>query len=286
MSANLPSEFRNLFEKEAPPPESTTVRGVASLCHSWLGGQIEAGELNNPCLHLSTSLREAAQGIADDVEQNTQLIPELREHLQSMSEAYSGMADALNSLLDFANEGDRDAFSSELAAYEEELNFIVEAQSELLGEVESGELKCPGCGEEGEEDVCPPCQLVRLYPDTSDTALLSERVDSLPESLAQTRRAVFQVVNGESSLPIVLDTLPALYDLFEESSLPEYQASLGIAGVDTLQSLLETRSLLALKQGWNQIYEAFLAIESKVSRDGPGAGTSSPVPQDRVDIDF
>lgn len=294
----------NYGDGTPPPPDPNTVKGLLAYCKLWLEGEVEAQELNNPCIAMSGRLKVGARETEKDLEQNPDLIEERRAPIERMAEAYWTIAEILDRLPGFAADNDVEAFEDAVDHFSEERQAVLDCNAEIERSL-SGEYRmCPRCGsDDQEENICPTCDLVRLYPDPAATEYDRSKTAVLPPIYGKVNKAYDAVMTGEKSLHVVLDAADDLEQYlvdvqkgYRQVAEMEMEDGEGAAeakegqelaqrilrdiekvfgGIERLRRAQESLQMSDLSRGWDTIFDAAADIQRSSNRFAKAHGFES-----------
>ena len=300
----------NYGDGSPPPVDVTTVRGLLAFCKRWPNAQVQAAELQEPCLAMASRLQAAGQATQADLRANTALGPAMAEPVAQTAESFLLLSEILRELPELARDGQVEDFLEALEDYEAERQLVLEAQAVIAQQVGGAVCLCPRCGGSGAESVCPACKLVRLYPDPKG----HERPPSPPVKLSGAYYGVFRayqdVLSGGRSLPDLLAALVPLEAhlrsvLQLRQSLrqtPQEAGALGAQaevvlnrvdpelrraqkGVERIRLAQESLRISDINHGWDDIFDSAVVIEGALHplRVAEG-GTPSAAAVDTVEL--
>lgn len=285
----------NYGDGTPPPPDPNTVKGLLAFCKLWLEGEVETHELNNPCMAMSGRLKVGARDTEKDLQQNPDLVEERRAPIERMAEAYWTIAEILDRLPGLAADNDVEAFEDAIEHFSEERQAVLDCNAEIERSL-SGEYRmCPRCGsDDQEEEICPTCDLVRLYPDPAATEYDRSKTAVLPPIYGKVNRAYDEVMSGESSLHVVLDAVDELeqylvdvqkgYRQVAEMEVGEGEGAeearegqevvrrilrdmdRAFTGIERLRRAQESLQMADLSRGWDTIFDAAADIQRSSNR--------------------
>lgn len=303
----------NYGDGTPPPPDTSTVRGLLAFCKLWLDGEVETGELNNPCMSMSGRLKAGAKDTEKDLRQNPDLVDSAREPIEKTAEAYWLIADVLDKLPQLAAENDVDAYREAIEIFEEERQIVLDANAEIERTL-SGQVKlCPRCGEQGEDEVCQPCGLIRLYPDPRAAEFDRSKTAVLDPVYGHVYQAYVAVLAGDEPLPVIFDavshleqTLIALEEWCRqvtEAEVPEDESTedregrevaerllkeinRSKEGVERIRSTHESYQMSDLSRGWDAIFDAAVDMQRTTQRYAKSSGFTDMLAQESDGVDF
>jgi hypothetical protein len=279
--------------------DTSTVRGLLRFCRRWLNGEVTAEELHNPCWEMSGRLRHAAEATFADLDRNPNLCEEVKEPILVTGEAYEAIVSILGELPILAAQNQRTEFEEALEEFEAERLAVLEATEEINAQMSGREARCPRCGQSGGER-CKDCGLVLLFPDPKQLQDSSYRAAPLSPVHVRVYNTLASVKEGKSSLETLSATLPPLSahlrelgrfcdratpDQLPPELLPSLRRSISVAqqGVERLGSVSSTRRVSDLNRGWEDIFEASLAISADLARAGSTTASLQSEPSPRSD---
>lgn len=253
----------------------STVRGLLSYTRRWLVGELEAEDLESPCLEMANRLAAGAAKTQSDLDSNEQLGPQMREPMEATIEAYTTLAELLEELPRIAEEEDLSTYRELIETFEAERAAVLDAQS-LIHRLMNGDTKrCPGCGDALEQYECPECELMALYPDPGLLNSTHTQAASLPAVHGQVYRAFTAVMKGRQSLPFLLEQLEPLEEHLDKlldaaknlkNSPLRRQIQASLDGVKRIRAVEDNALMSELTRGWDEIFTAAV-VSQRILRE-------------------
>lgn len=273
-----------------------TVRGLLSFCKKWTEGRVYTDELNDPCLAMASRLRAGADEMEADIQKTPDMAREMKEPIERTIEAYRAIADVLEELPELAEDDNVRDFVDDLEVFEEERQAVLDAQEQIQFQLSGKVLMCPRCGSTGDEAICQPCDLQRLYPDPKANRGRYEQAH-LSGLYARVYRAFARVMAGNKTLDYLWPRLEPLDDHLEtlidtRKRLAKRAANTGVAisrrfdaraaermlldseksvelalqGLARMRGARESLRMSDLSRGWEDIFFAAQVIEITAAR--------------------
>lgn len=290
----------NYGDGSPPPPDTSTVRGLLTFCKMWLDRETETRHLNNPCMEMAGRLKAGAMATEKDLRQNPNLVESARAPIERSAEAYWTIAEILDKLPQLAAEEDVEAYEDAIDLFEHERQVVLDCTAEIEKSL-SGEIRlCPRCGDQGEDDICDSCQLVRLYPDPKATEYDRSKTAILSPIYGEVNEAYDAVMSGVQSLPSLYPVLNKLEDelvelqdgyqqamdaeISDEDDPQHFKDSKELAkrllgeldrtfdGIDRMRSVEENFKMANLSRGWDTIFDAAVDIKRATMRYAKNQG--------------
>jgi multidrug efflux pump subunit AcrA (membrane-fusion protein) len=304
----------NYGDGSPPPPDPNTVKGLLAFCKLWLEGDVEAGDLNNPCMSMAGRLKGGAKDTEDDLNQNPDLVDSARAPIERTAEAYWTIAEVLDRLPTLAAENDMAAFKEAISLFEEERQAVLDCNAEIERSL-SGEVRlCPRCGDQGDDDVCESCDLVRLYPDPRATEYDRSKTAILAPIYGTVNEAYDSVMSGTASLHTVIAAVAdleqqllelqkgyeqaAALDPEEGEDSSEFAEGKELAnrlldelersfdGIDRIRDVKQNFQMSDLSRGWDTIFDAAVDIQRLTQRFAKAHGYEESVIAESDSIDI
>lgn len=281
---------------EAPADDVHTVRGLLRFCQQWPERRVHHEELQAPCLGMAARLRQAAKEMENDLAKTPDMAQEMRQPVTRTKEAYLAIAELLEELPELARDESVDDFLDNLDLFEEERQAVLDAQEQIQFQLSGQQRLCLRCGSAGEEEQCPSCLVLRLYPDPQAVKARHQQA-RLPGLYGKVFRSFQRVLSGERSLTAleaVMDPLQEhLEDLLStrkslakrlaarqltgrrlaeahlaERTLAQAEAEIGAAlrGLERMRASFESYRVSDLCRGWEDLFFAAQAIEQAMGR--------------------
>ena len=285
----------NFGDGNAPPPDTTTIKGLLAFCKLWSAGEVQTSELDKPCLEMASRLREGAKTEYQILQSNPALAESLREPIERMAEGYEAIADVLEALPQLAANNATQDFSEEVQAFETEREAVLDSNESIFN-LQNGSVRtCPRCGEADDSDICEPCNLIRLYPVSPDSSRTEETTENLLVPVyGEVYEAQLAVLSGKtqpaamnqaldklekhlSEVQSGLQTASQNKQLQEEGESSELQTveahfasffssiEQSFSGVQRMRSVHESFQAADITRGWESIFDAAVDMQRRFS---------------------
>lgn len=261
MAADYLSSLISSLGGEQEGPDPNRLEGLAQLLRS------EDPEAADHLPRMQGRIQEALRDRQGNYEARREsLSPEVSALIERNLGSCQVLEQTLGQLIEGVTEELREIF--ERAASE-----FLETSDQLAALAASGTPLCPRCGSQGEENLCPACQLDRLIPDP-DVGQMEYNRAVVGEEFLAVYHAYAEVVEGQSSLEPLMMALQSLeFSLLEAQALAEQAAedspphqklldviNEAVEGVNRLHAVQENRLTRELHQGWTQVFNAAAVV--------------------------
>lgn len=276
-------------EGDLPLENTSTVKGLMAYARRWLTGAVPADDLR-PALHtMRARIQQAAVDTKADLDKAGTLDPALRDPVERSYEGYLAIGDALDEMLEALDANAAPLFKQSLSMLEDVSEEMSAAQREIKLWMFGTDPRCPKCGISDESQRCKGCDLDFLIPDVDAAMDQSQRTGFLRQEYLDVFKAYVGVISGECRLPRLWAALNPLEELLGQFHALAGQimsveggADVGRAleacledsldGIDRMRMAAESRQMIDLNQGWNQIFDSALHLQHIVPELARTAG--------------
>lgn len=282
----------NFGDGAAPPPDTSTVKGLLAFCKLWLEGDLEPTELHNPCLEMAGRLRAGALTEYKNLDDNPDLVESVTTPIRQMAEAYESIAELLEALPELAVSEEIDDFFEGVEAFETEREIVINCNEIIFRNLSGANRVCPRCGDGSNKDICPTCNLVCLYPTPPSSGSPETKTEFLEAPVyGKLYKAHLEVVNGEARPNAMDESLNELekhlaeikreFQQVAQSGVSEENNSEGIdpqaieayinasldlierafAGAEQMRAVKESFLMSDITRGWEIVFDSAVELQ-------------------------